>query len=93
VTLTFEEAATLPKSPIRITRPGGAAWSVGTPTISGPSVTAPVVPSGPQGAYTGLCVQHLARVVRAGVVAVLASARLAAQAATDGAATPARCFC
>ena len=52
VTLTFEEAVTLPNNPIRITGPDGSAWDVGTPTISGASVTAPVTPSGPAGAYT-----------------------------------------
>jgi copper resistance protein C len=51
VTLTFEEAVTLPGNPISITGPGGAEWTVGTPTISGASVSAAVQPTGPAGQY------------------------------------------
>ena len=52
VTLTFEEAVTLPSNPISVTGPDGSAWTVGTPTISGASVSAPVQPAGPAGLYT-----------------------------------------
>ena len=52
VTLTFEEAVTLPSDPINITGPDGAVWTVGTATISGASVTAPVEAVGPAGRYT-----------------------------------------
>jgi methionine-rich copper-binding protein CopC len=51
VTLTFGEAVTLPSNPISITGPDGAAWTVGTPTLSGASVSAPVQPAGPAGQY------------------------------------------
>jgi methionine-rich copper-binding protein CopC len=52
VTLTFEEAVTLPADPVSVVGPGGEAWDVGTPTITGPSVTVPVGASGPAGQYT-----------------------------------------
>jgi copper resistance protein C len=52
VTLTFEEAVTLPSDPIKITGPDGSPWTVGTATISGASVTAPVEAVGPAGRYT-----------------------------------------
>ena len=52
VTLTFEEAVTLPADPITVTGPDGSSWTVGTATISGASVTAPVEPTGPAGRYT-----------------------------------------
>lgn len=52
VTLTFEEAVTLPNDPISVTGPDGASWTVGTPAISGASVTAPVTATGPAGKYT-----------------------------------------
>ena len=51
VTLTFGEAVTLPSNPISVTGPDGSAWTVGTPTISGASVSAPVQPTGPAGQY------------------------------------------
>jgi methionine-rich copper-binding protein CopC len=52
VTLTFEEAVSLPADPISITGPDGAAWTVGAVTTSGASVTAPVRATGPAGQYT-----------------------------------------
>jgi methionine-rich copper-binding protein CopC len=52
VTLTFEEAVTLPKTPITVTGPDGSSWTVGTATITGASVTAPVEATGPAGQYT-----------------------------------------
>jgi methionine-rich copper-binding protein CopC len=51
VTLTFEEAVTLPKNPISVTGPGGVSWTVGTATINGASISAPVQPAGPAGQY------------------------------------------
>ena len=52
VTLTFEEAVTLPANPIEVTGPDGSSWTVGTATISGASVSAPVEATGPAGQYT-----------------------------------------
>ncbi|MGB3437944.1 MAG: copper resistance CopC family protein [Actinophytocola sp.] len=52
VVLTFNEAVTLGENPVTVTGPGGAAWVVGTPSIAGAVVTAPVRPTGPEGAYT-----------------------------------------
>jgi hypothetical protein len=52
VRLTFGEAVTLPADPISVTGPDGAAWTVGTPTLAGPVVTAPVTATGPAGQYT-----------------------------------------
>ena len=52
IKLTFAEAATLPAAPISITGPNGAKWTVGTPSLAGPVVTAPVTPRGPAGKYT-----------------------------------------
>ena len=52
VTLTFEEAVTLPSDPVSVVGPTGAAWNVGTASISGASVTVPVEASGPAGQYT-----------------------------------------
>jgi len=51
VTLTFGEAVTLPNNPISIEGPGDVSWTVGTPTINGASISAPVQPAGPAGQY------------------------------------------
>jgi methionine-rich copper-binding protein CopC len=52
VKLTFGEAVTLPKNPISVAGPGGATWTVGTASIAGAVVTAPVTSAtGPAGAY------------------------------------------
>ncbi|MGI6869494.1 copper resistance CopC family protein [Amycolatopsis sp. 3B14] len=51
VSLKFGGAFTLPADPIRITGPDGAQWSVGPATVTERTVTAPVQPSGPAGAY------------------------------------------
>src|SRR5207302_4183907 len=51
VSLTFEEAVTLPADPIQIAGPGGAKWTVGKATIQGATITAPVEATGPAGAY------------------------------------------
>jgi copper resistance protein C len=52
VALTFEEAVTLPRDPISVTGPDGAAWTVGAATLNGPTVTAPVQVTGSPGQYT-----------------------------------------
>ena len=52
VTLTFGEAVTLPRSPINVVGPDGSSWTVGTATITGASVTAPVTATGPAGKHT-----------------------------------------
>ncbi|SEF20896.1 hypothetical protein SAMN05421837_101603 [Amycolatopsis pretoriensis] len=52
VKLTFEEPVTLPPEAIKVTGRDGTAWTVGTPTVAGAVVTAPVTPSGPAQAYT-----------------------------------------
>jgi methionine-rich copper-binding protein CopC len=52
VSLTFEEAVTLPAEPISVTGPDGSSWTVGPASIAGASVTAPVEATGPAGQYT-----------------------------------------
>ena len=52
VSLTFGEAVRLPASPIRVTGPDGAVWTVGMATVTDATVTAPVSATGPAGAYT-----------------------------------------
>ncbi|HEX6353320.1 copper resistance CopC family protein [Actinophytocola sp.] len=52
VSLTFNEPVTLAPNPVTITGPGGAAWTVGQPSIAGAVITVPVQPSGPAGPYT-----------------------------------------
>jgi copper resistance protein C len=52
VTLTFEEAVSLPADPINVTGPDGSSWIVGTTTVTGASVTAPVQAVGPSGPCT-----------------------------------------
>jgi methionine-rich copper-binding protein CopC len=52
IKLTFAEPVTLPAAPISITGPDGMKWSVGTPSVAGPVVSAPVTPRGPAGRYT-----------------------------------------
>ena len=52
VSLTFGEAVRLPASPIRVSGPAGAVWTVGKATVTGATVTAPVTATGPAGAYT-----------------------------------------
>lgn len=52
VTLTFNEAVTLPANPVSVRGPAGAAWTFGTPSVAGAVVTVPVTGSvGPAGAY------------------------------------------
>jgi methionine-rich copper-binding protein CopC len=50
--LTFAEAVAVAADPIRVTGPDGAGWTVGAAKVSGATVTAPVEPTGPTGAYT-----------------------------------------
>jgi methionine-rich copper-binding protein CopC len=52
VTLTFGEAVSLPADPINVTGPDGSSWIVGTTTVTGASVTAPVQAVGPSGPCT-----------------------------------------
>ncbi|WP_329046482.1 copper resistance protein CopC [Amycolatopsis sp. NBC_01488] len=52
VRLTFAEPVTLPPEAVKVTGRDGTAWTVGTPTVAGAVVTAPVTPSGPAQAYT-----------------------------------------
>ena len=52
VTLTFAEAVTLPADPINVTGPDGSSWIVGTTTVTGASVAAPVQAVGPPGPCT-----------------------------------------
>lgn len=52
VRLTFNEPVTPAPNVVEIVGPDGVAWTVGTPTISGAVVTAPVQANGPAGAYT-----------------------------------------
>jgi len=52
VSLTFGEAVTLGDTPVTVTGPDGAAWTVGQAAVTGAVVTAPVTPNGPAGTYT-----------------------------------------
>lgn len=52
ISLTFNEAVTVPANPVTITGPDGTTWTAGTPSIAGAVVTVPVTPAGPAGAYT-----------------------------------------
>ncbi|WP_372673035.1 copper resistance CopC family protein [Amycolatopsis kentuckyensis] len=52
VKLTFEEPVTLPPEALKVTGRDGTTWTVGTPTVAGAVVTAPVTPAGPAQAYT-----------------------------------------
>ena len=52
VSLTFGEAVTAPGNPIRVTGPGGVAWTVGKASVTDATVSAPVTATGPAGAYT-----------------------------------------
>ena len=51
VTLKFGGTFTLPADPVEVTGPDGAKWTVGQATVTGRTLTAPVQPSGPAGAY------------------------------------------
>lgn len=51
VTLVFSEPVTLPDAPVEIIGPDNVTWTVGTVAVSGPTVTAPITPTGPAGAY------------------------------------------
>lgn len=51
VTLVFSEPVTLPDAPVEIVGPDNAPWAVGEVAVSGPTVTAPVTPTGPAGAH------------------------------------------
>jgi methionine-rich copper-binding protein CopC len=51
VTLVFSEFVTLPETPLEIIGPDNVTWPVGPVSVSGQTVTAPVTPTGPAGAY------------------------------------------
>ncbi|MFC4852096.1 copper resistance CopC family protein [Actinophytocola glycyrrhizae] len=51
VELTFNQPVTLGAKPVTVTGPDGTSWTVGTPSVAGPVVTAPVTASGPAGTY------------------------------------------
>lgn len=51
ITLVFSEPVTLPAAPVEIIGPDNVTWPVGAATATGPTVTAPVTPTGPAGAY------------------------------------------
>jgi copper resistance protein C len=50
--LTFDETVTLPSNAIEVIGPDNVTWEIGTPTVSGPVVRAPVTANGPAGRYT-----------------------------------------
>jgi methionine-rich copper-binding protein CopC len=52
IKLTFGEAVTVAKDPIQVTGPGEAKWTIGTVSLAGAVVSAPVQATGPAGAYT-----------------------------------------
>lgn len=52
IELTFNQVVGLGDNPVEITGPGNATWTVQPPSVSGAVVTAPVVATGPAGAYT-----------------------------------------
>ncbi|MGK3207204.1 copper resistance CopC family protein [Amycolatopsis sp. MEPSY49] len=52
VKLTFGEPVTLPPEALKVTGRDGTAWTVGTPSVTGAVVTAPVTAAGPAQAYT-----------------------------------------
>jgi methionine-rich copper-binding protein CopC len=51
VTLVFSEFVTLPEKPMEIIGPDNVTWPVGPVSVTGETVTAPVTPTGPAGAY------------------------------------------
>jgi methionine-rich copper-binding protein CopC len=51
IQLTFSEPVGLPDSPLSVTGPDGSHWTIGTPTVAGAVITAPVEPVGPAGEY------------------------------------------
>jgi methionine-rich copper-binding protein CopC len=52
VSLTFDEPVTLADNPVEVIGSGNVTWQLGTPTVAGDVVSAPVTASGPSGAYT-----------------------------------------
>lgn len=52
ISLTFNEPVTLAGDPIEVVGPDDVTWRVGTPTIAGEVVRAPVTANGPAGEYT-----------------------------------------
>jgi hypothetical protein len=52
VSLTFDEPVTLADNPVEVIGPGNVTWQLGTPTVAGAVVNAPVTKGGPSGVYT-----------------------------------------
>jgi copper resistance protein C len=52
VELTFDEPVTLPENALEVVGPGNVTWQLGTPTLTGATVSAPVTAQGPAGQYT-----------------------------------------
>jgi copper resistance protein C len=52
VSLTFDEPVTLADNPVEVIGPGNATWQLGTATVAGAVVSAPVTKGGPSGVYT-----------------------------------------
>jgi methionine-rich copper-binding protein CopC len=52
VSLTFDEPVTLADNPVEVIGPGNVTWQLGTPTVAGTVVGAPVTKGGPSGVYT-----------------------------------------
>lgn len=51
VTLTFSEPVSAPEGAVEIIGPDNVTWQVGALTAAGPTITAPITPAGPAGAY------------------------------------------
>ena len=51
VTLTFSEPVSPPEGAVEIIGPDNVTWQVGAVTAAGATITAPVTPTGPAGAY------------------------------------------
>jgi methionine-rich copper-binding protein CopC len=51
ISLTFAEAVTVSGNPVSVTGPDGTSWTTGPAQISGDTVSVPVQPTGPAGAY------------------------------------------
>jgi len=52
VELTFDEPVTLPENALEVVGPDNVTWRLGTPTLTGATVSAPVTAQGPAGRYT-----------------------------------------
>jgi methionine-rich copper-binding protein CopC len=52
IELTFNQPVSLAENPLEVVGPGNVTWQVGTPTVTGAVVSAPVTANGPAGPYT-----------------------------------------